>query len=585
MNVRRCPLEHFNIKRMIKFRSIRWRNFLSTGNNPTEIDLSGPSNCLIVGENGSGKSTILDALTFALFGKPFRNINKPQLVNTVNEKDCLAEVVFEANGKTYRVARGLKPSLFEIYINGVLLDQAAHTADYQEHLENNILKMNHKSFTQIDILGSASFTPFMQLKPADRRSIIENLLDIQIFSTMNVLTKQRLQNNKESVEKLRIRQTALEDKKQLLEHTISSLQSNNQEQRQTFIDKIAHYNSLINQTENEIGPLRFYLNNISDDPNSIPNLRTKHRKLISLQSKIESNFDRANTEIEFFEHNDTCPTCTQTIQDDFKQGKVDIILAKKVTYEEGLAKIYNEIQECIADIDEFEQRIKLVQSKTILLDQKRTQIDHFKSQIEEVGKDIARLSNSDTLLNENILELEVTTCELNTVTSEKDTLLEERKYIELSLGVLKDGGIKTRIIKQYLPIINQHINKFLSQMGFFVNFNINEQFEETIKSRFRDIFSYSNFSEGEKMKIDMALLLTWRAIAKIKNSAATNLLICDEIFDSSLDSNGIDAIMNILKSLYKDTNIFVISHRGDTIQDKFGKIIRFEKVGNFSRMY
>jgi DNA repair exonuclease SbcCD ATPase subunit len=569
---------------MILFKAIRWKNFLSTGNIFTEVKLNADSNTLIVGENGAGKSTILDALTFALFGKAFRKINKPLLINSVNGKETVVEIEFDVNGKQYKVIRGIKPNIFEIYCNGTLLNQDSASKDYQEHLEKFILKMNYKSFTQIVVLGSASFTPFMQLSAADRRAIIEDLLDIEIFTTMNMIAKQRMQLNRELLEKNRVTFAGKEEKKVYIEKTISNLKQNNEEKKsdllaqlQQQLETMANIKKLIEDLEKEKDDT---LEKAADNVRS----KEKHKKLIALQSKIETNLSRMKKEKSFYDENDSCPTCRQNIDSTFKAVAVESSINKIDEYEGGLQKIAEEINACVEHINETDKLISKANNLRNDVSSHKARLSSIVSSVNDLEDQIEKLDTSDSMMRDSVDELETAINDLKMLAKEREQLLEEKLYVETAINLLKDGGIKTKIIKQYLPIINKLINKYLSQMGFFVNFNINEQFEETIKSRYRDEFSYQNFSEGEKMRIDLAILFAWRTIAKMKNSINTNLLILDEVFDSSLDVNGTDEFLKIMWSLTDDTNTFVISHKRDQLLDKFQKVYVFEKHKNFSRI-
>lgn len=530
----------------------------------------------------SHNSTILDALCFALFGKAFRNINKPKLVNSVNGKDCLVEIEFTTNGKNYLVRRGIKPNIFEIYCNDILLNQDSASKDYQEHLEKFILKMSYKSFTQIVILGSASFTPFMQLSPADRRTIIENLLDIEIFSVMSIVAKNKLQSNKENLEKNRLELVGKEEKKTFIEKTISSLKQNNEEKIEQYQKEIFGYENELEKLKSKITSLEKIREDLLDKTSNI-SFKEKHKKLISLQSKIETNLKRHEKDVSFYETNDDCPTCRQAIDKEFKNQILTNTKTKVDELKEGFSSITREIDICIEQIDNIEKLItKSNNIKTEIASYKVRQSSLI-SMINNIQDEIEKIKNSDNMLITNETELNIVTEELEELKKTKEELLNNRLFIDTAINLLKDGGIKTKIIKQYLPIINKQINKYLSQMGFFAHFEINEQFEEKIKSRYLDEFSYENFSEGEKMRVDLAILFTWRAIAKMKNSVNTNLLVLDEIFDSSLDVNGTDEFLKIMWNLVDGTNVFVISHKSSMI-DKFQKIYEFQKIKNFSRL-
>ena len=569
---------------MITFRNIRWRNFLSTGNIFTEIRLDESPNTLIIGQNGSGKSTLLDAITFALFGKAFRKINKPLLVNSVNEKDCVVEIEFETNGKRYKIVRGIKPAIFEVYCNDTLLNQDSASKDYQDHLEKFILKMNFKSFTQIVILGSASFTPFMQLSANDRRTVIEDLLDIQIFSVMNVIAKQKLQSNKEDLEMNRVELSGKEEKKKYIEETIANLRQNTEEKKTDLTQQLQQNNQLLESIQDSINKLEEERDGLISSAADQTSLKDKHRKLIALASKIETNMARSEKEKSFYAENDSCPTCRQDLDPTFKSQEVEKTEKRIEEYKNGIDKINQEIQECVSQIGQVETILQKVNNIRNEVTSYKSRVVSIVSKINEIEDTISNLDTSNTLLDKSIEEQQLVLTDIETLNSTRERLLNERKFIDTAIVLLKDGGIKTKIVKQYLPIINKTINKYLSQMGFFANFNINEQFEETIKSRYRDEFSYHNFSEGEKMRIDLALLFTWRAIAKARNSVNTNLLILDEVFDSSLDGNGTDEFLKIMWSMIADTNVFVISHKTDQLFDKFQKVYRFEKVKNFSRI-
>lgn len=569
---------------MIKFKTIRWRNLLSTGNIFTEIQLDAHQNALIVGENGAGKSTILDALTFSLFGKPFRKINKGSLVNSVNEKGCEVRITFSTNNKNYEIVRGIKPNIFEIYCDDIMINQDSASKDYQDYLEKVILKMTLKSFTQIVILGSASFTPFMQLTPNERRVVIEDLLDIQIFSVMNIVAKQKLQINKENIDQNRITNIGKLDKKSFIEKNITSLEQNNElresELKESLIQNENQYKDILVEITSLETQRDALLSNIEDQ--SIQ--KAKHSKLMSLHSKIENNLNRSQKEISFYCDNDDCPTCRQPIDNSFKDKIVIETTTKIDEFKNGLSKLSSEIDKCVDHITTIEKTVSKINNIKNDITANKTKLSAIVSTNNSIEDDIDRIKHSDNTLIDNKKELIVVVDELEKYKIEKEALLNDRILIETSINLLKDGGIKTKIIKQYLPVINKLINKYLAQMGFFVNFNINEQFEETIKSRYRDEFSYHNFSEGEKTRIDLALLLTWRAIAKMRNSVNCNLLVLDEVFDGSLDFNGTDELMKIMWAMTGDSNVFVISHKTDQMLDKFQKVYRFEKVKNFSSL-
>lgn len=569
---------------MLKLETIKYKNFLSVGDIFVEIDLCCSQNTLVVGKNGNGKSSFLDAITFSLFGKPFRKINKPQLVNSVNKKDCIAEITFTTNNKSYRVIRGIKPNIFEIWCDGVCLNQDSTTKDYQEYLEKYILRMSYKSFCQIVILGSASFTPFMQLSPADRRLVIEDLLDIQVFSTMTGIVKQRYQLNKENMEKNRISFIGKEEKKAFVEKTIETLKQNNDQKMQMLTKQSKENQDILDSIKKELVLLESdreaYLSKATD----VAVYRKRHSKLIKLQSQIETNLKRHVTDFDFYKKNDDCPTCRQVLEKEFKANEIVRIESKMNELDKGLTDLSEQIDKCVTDITEMEKNLSKAENLRNEITSKKSKVTSLVSIINDLEDQIDLLKNTDDLLSTNMTELESVSSQLNTLIQEKRELTEERQYIDVATQLLKDGGIKTKIIKQYLPVINKLINKYLSQMGFFVNFHINENFEETIKSRFRDDFSYNNFSEGEKARINLAILFAWRAVAKMRNSVNTNLLVFDEIFDGSLDNNGTDEFIKIMWSLTEDTNVFVISHKTEAMIDKFKRVITFDKVRGFTRM-
>jgi DNA repair exonuclease SbcCD ATPase subunit len=568
---------------MITFRYVRWKNLLSTGNYFTEIKLDNNTNTLVVGENGSGKSTMLDALCFALFGKAFRNVNKPNLLNSINSKDCVVEVEFNTNNKSYKIIRGIKPNKFEIYCDGELLNQDAAARDYQEYLEKFILKLNYKSFTQIVILGSASFVPFMQLSSSDRRAIIEDLLDIQIFSTMNGLLKDRLSNNKDVMIQSKSEIELTQQRYDLQDKHIKGMKQNNE-------DKVTEYVSEIRINTSTIQTLHGEIANLSSQVETHQNLvaektvvEDKVKKITKLESQIESNLSKFRKDISFFAHNDDCPTCRQAIATEFKETELQTLQTKATECEHGLTQLEVKLLAEQTKLNEITEIQKRIQSLQIEIATKNTSITETNKYITKLEKLIEELKTNKASTEKEEQELKTLNDTLTGLKTNLRQLIDEKSYYEVASGLLKDTGIKTKIIKQYLPIINKLVNKYLASLDFFVNFNLDESFKETIKSRHRDDFTYNNFSEGEKQRIDMALMLTWRAVAKLKNSSNTNLLILDEVFDSSLDTNGTEELMKILHML-EGVNLFVISHKGDILVDKFANVIRFEKVNNFSRI-
>ena len=569
---------------MIIFQKVRWRNFLSTGNAFTEINFQKSTNTLIIGHNGAGKSTILDALCFGLFGKPFRKINKPQLVNSINQQAAVVEIEFSIGKKQYKVIRGIKPNTFEIYCNDVLVNQDAKAVDYQEHLEKFILKLNYKSFTQVVILGSASFVPFMQLSPADRRAIIEDLLDIQIFSSMNGVVKEKMAIIKEvagktkyemdlTAERINFQKQSIEDHKTRSEEEIGK-------KRKEIADSIDQVFTL----ERNIELIQKHVTVLQKKIEDKLSVEKKSKKLLQLESKIETNIKKNEKDIAFYEEHDNCPTCQQFIEGEFKRTQVEERKSKVTTQRQGLEEISTQITQANERIEQIHKIIKHIGEHTNEITKHNSTISAIHAFINKLQREVEDLSvNRENLENENARLKELKE-ELAILLTKQEELSVEKQYYEFAGSLLKDTGIKTKIIRQYLPIMNKLINKYLSAMDFFVNFNINESFEETIKSRHRDEFSYANFSEGEKMRIDLALLFTWRQIAKLKNSTNTNLLILDEVFDSSLDTVGTEEFLKLIHEMGTETNVFVISHKGDQLFDKFRSVIKFEKKNNFSQV-
>ena len=568
---------------MILFRKIKWKNLLSTGNHFTEIQFDKSPSTLIVGSNGAGKSTMLDALCFVLFGKPFRSVNKPLLLNSINGKDCLVEVEFNSGNKHYKIVRGIKPNVFEIWQDGEMINQDAAVRDYQEYLEKFILKLNYKSFTQIVILGSASFTPFMQLSASDRRAIIEELLDIQVFSAMNNILKDKITMNKDATITKKYDIDLAEQKYSLQKKHIDELKQNNE-------DKVKEYEGEISGSANTISTLAEQIELFSNEVRQLQILvnakaetEAKVKKITKLESQIESNLSKFRKDINFFQHNDDCPTCRQAIAMEFKEKELTLLGTKVTECDHGLQELEKKLLAEQTKLNSISETQKKIQELQIEIATKNTTITETNKYIKRLEKQIEDLKLNKSTTDKEEQELSIINESLSQLKQHLRTLIDEKTYYEVASGLLKDTGIKTKIIKQYLPIINKLVNKYLASFDFFVNFNLDESFKETIKSRHRDDFTYDSFSEGEKQKIDLALLFSWRAVAKLKNSANTNLLILDEVFDSSLDANGTEYLMTILQML-EGTNVFVISHKGDILQDKFRSVIRFEKVKNFSRI-
>ena len=566
---------------MIIFKKVRWKNFLSTGNVFSEVDLQASKTNLIIGSNGAGKSTILDALTFSLFGKPFRKINKPMLVNSINEKDCLAEIEFSIGRKEYKVVRGIKPNKFEIYCNGQLWNQEASAVDQQKNFENNVLKMNYKSFTQIVVLGSSTFVPFMRLPLAQRREIIEDILDIQVFSTMNVLLKDKVRENNDEIKKMDYEIHLLEEKIDLQKKYMLELEKKNKEEITRKENKITELLQNENENHQEVARLSEEVGKHSEEMQELSNCTTKLKKLNTFLFKIQSKLNSCQKEHSFFTDNHVCPTCTQDLSEEFRQEKIAEGEGELTNLQTGLDDLMDAISKEEERENEFTRLSKIVLDLNASISQANFQITSVRKTISDIEQEIKELEGSNPDKKAEFVKLE------GLVKNKKDlgaTQAENRKDRDTLLvasQLLKDNGIKTRIIKTYLPAMNQLINQYLQRMDFYVNFTLNENFEEIIKSRYRDVFSYDSFSEGEKARIDIALLLTWRSIAKLKNSVDTNLLILDEIFDSSLDQQGGMDLSWILRNFDDNSNVYVISHR-ENLDGKFDRTITAVKEKNFS---
>ena len=568
---------------MIVFQNVRWKNLLSTGNSFTEVQLNKASNTLIIGDNGAGKSTILDALCFGLFNKPFRSIKKDQLINSVNQGGTLVEIEFIIGNREYLVRRGIKKNLFEIYQDGKLLNQDAKIKDYQEFLEKNILKLNFKSFTQIVILGM-SFIPFMQLRASDRRTIIEDLLDIEIFSVMNYLLRSKVAQNKDAIGTVDIALGLSENEQKLTKIMIDKLKEDKTVQIKKNKKDIEKHEEFLKTHKENINQIIKKIEKLNESISDESNTRGKIDSLHDYQRDIEKNIDKYEDEIEFYEKNEACNTCRQDIPKTFRKSMIENFHAKMHECGRALLKIGNTLKEKEKRISEIDTISNNVDFQKAEIARNQNTIDACTQYIKKVAKQNEEISQMADDIDEKKKELDVIDIDIEKYNKEKEKLSNQKYLYELATTMLKDGGIKTRIIKQYLPIMNTLINKYLAQMDFFVSFNLDENFNESIKSRHRDEFTYDSFSEGEKMRIDLALLFTWRAVAKLKNSANTNLLILDEVFDSSLDAAGTDEFMRILNNLVKNTNVFVISHKGEILFDKFKSVLKFEKRKNFSQI-
>jgi DNA repair exonuclease SbcCD ATPase subunit len=566
---------------MILFETIRWKNFLSTGNQFTEVKLNQHSTTLIVGTNGSGKSTVLDALTFSLFGKPFRKINKPQLVNIINEKDCCVEVEFSIGSTKWKVIRGIKPNIFEIWKNDSLLNQASASIDQQKWFEQNVLKMNYKSFTQIVILGSSTFVPFMQLSSTNRREVIEDLLDIRIFSSMNIVIKEKIRQLKEEIKTLELKKENLLDKVQMQKNFIEQLENRGKENIKdkeiSIMSLVEESGFLIDENSSLEEPLREYIR----DQDKLVGYADKLKKLGNLKGKISQKVSTITKEHQFFTENTVCPTCTQTIEDEFRLNRVIDAQDKAKELQSG----YKELEKAIKEEEDRERQFitlsKEISKLTNGISQNNIKISGCQRQIRNLESEIQTITNQLENRNTEHEKLESFKDNLkityDDLSSKKDTI----RHYDFSYGLLKDGGVKSQIIKKYLPLINQQVNRFLQMMDFYINFTLDEEFNETIQSPIHEDFSYASFSEGEKMRIDLALLFTWREVARFKNSVNTNLLIMDEVFDSSLDGFGTEEFLKIICYVIKDANIFVISHKTG-LEDRFESVTRFDKKAGFS---
>ena len=568
---------------MILFKTIKWKNFLSTGNQYTEVDFTLNSTNLIVGTNGAGKSTILDALTFSLFGRPFRKINKPQLINTVNEKDCIVEVEFTIGTTEWKVVRGIKPNIFEIHRNGEVLDQASASVDQQKWLEQTVLKMNYKSFTQIVILGSSTFVPFMQLPAAHRREVIEDLLDIKIFSSMNTVIKEKIRQIREEVKTLELKKESLFDKVEMQRNFIEELENRGNAKINDNQKKIVNLDAEVDIYMRENSSLEESIFKYIKEQEEVTGAADKLRKLGNLKGKISQKVLTITTEHKFFTENSVCPTCTQEIDETFRLHRITDAQNKAKELQSG----YQELEETIKAEEERERQFNILSKEITKLthevSQNNTKISGCQRQIRDFESEIQTLTNQLKNKNTEHEKLESFRETLQKTYDELAVKKDSINYYDFAYGLLKDGGVKSKIIKKYLPLINQQVNRYLQMMDFYINFTLDEEFNETVQSPIHEDFSYASFSEGEKMRIDLALLFTWREVAGFKNSVNTNLLILDEVFDSSLDGFGTEEFLKIIKYTIKDANIFVISHKTG-LDDKFDNVIKFEKVKGFSRI-
>jgi len=568
---------------MIKFKKIKWKNFLSTGDQWTEINFQKSNTTLIIGSNGAGKSTVLDALTFVLFNKPLRKITKSQLVNTVNEKDCRIEIDFSVGTREYRVVRGIKPSIFEIWVGDNMLNQSAAANDQQKYLESNILKLNYKSFTQIVVLGSSSFIPFMQLSAPNRREVIEDLLDIRIFSAMNSVVKDKLRHLRDNIKILELRKENLTDKVSMQKKFIEEIESRGKQDIKEKVEKKDKFGNEIITLTTQNESLNDSVSGLNEKQEKVTGASKTLLKLNNLKGKMSNKVSTLTKEHKFFTDNVTCPTCTQNIEESFRLNRIAEVETKAKELQDG----YKELQFKIKSEQERELQFNTLSKEITKLNndisQNNTKISGFQRQISDLESEIQTLT--DQLANRNTEHEKLTELreQLNTTFDELVEKKEELSYKDYVYNLLKDGGVKTKIIKKYLPLINKQVNRYLQMMDFYINFKLNEEFSETVESPIHEDFSYASFSEGEKMRIDLALLFTWREVAAYKNSTNTNLLIMDEVFDSSLDGTGTDEFLKIIRFVIKDANIFVISHK-ESLLEKFESVIQFEKLKGFSRI-
>ena len=568
---------------MILFKTIKWKNLLSTGNQYTEIDFTKNKTNLIVGTNGAGKSTVLDALCFSLFGRSFRRINKPQLVNSVNEKDCKVEVEFSIGKSDWKVIRGIKPAIFEIWKNNAILDQSSAALDQQKWLEQNVLKMNYKSFTQIVILGSSNFVPFMQLSAAHRREVIEDLLDIRIFSSMNTLIKEKIRQSKEEIKILDLKKESFLDKVKMQENFIEELENRGKENIQKKLYSISTLDKEVELFMRESAVLEEGIFEKQKEVEEYVGAGDKLRKFGTLKGKISQKVSTLTKEHKFFTENTVCPTCTQEIDDDFRINRINDAQNKAKELQSG----YKELGEAIKEEEGRERQFNTITKEILKLtndiSQNNIKISGYQRQIRDLENEVQTITKQLENRNTEHEKLESFKDNLkityDSLASKKDTV----NYYDFSYSLLKDGGVKSKIIKKYLPLINQQVNRYLQMMDFYINFTLDQEFNETVQSPIHEDFSYSSFSEGEKQRIDLALLFTWREVARLKNSVNCNLMILDEIFDSSLDSTGTEEFLKIIRYVIKDANIFVISHKTG-LEDKFESVLRFEKVKGFSHM-
>lgn len=567
---------------MIHFKSVRFKNILSTGNAWTEISLDRNKSTLIIGHNGAGKSTMLDAISFALYGKAFRNINKKQLLNSINQKELLVEISFNIGPKDYLVKRGIKPNVFEIWCNGELINQDAAARDYQSYLEETILKLNYKSFGQVVVLGSSTFVPFMQLKASERRNVIEDLLDIQIFTVMNTLLKERVSKNKEEITEIKYQIDLLKNKIESAKEHNESIRELKEGEVVKLKDKLKEQITLIEAEQSAVDNLVQEVSKLAESVSDKPAMKKKLQELEKIDGQLSAKLSKLRKDIAFYEDHDNCPTCRQGIEHDFKEQTVSESAGKIEEIETAQTELNGKRESVTTRLNEIDEVEASMSSMNLEMSEHNANYKMAMNVCKSIKNELTEAEESVEAID--VSHIQKIEDDLTSNHQKQVELFEDKEMLSLVSSMLKDGGIKTRIIKQYVPVMNKLINKYLASMDFFVQFELDESFNETIKSRFRDEFSYSSFSEGEKLRIDLALLFTWRAVSKLRNSVSTNLLVMDEIMDSSLDDSGTEEFLKIINEITADSNVFIISHKGDQLHDKFDSTIRFEKTKNFSRM-
>jgi len=568
---------------MIVFKKLRYKNFLSSGNVPIEIELNKSQTTLIVGTNGSGKSTLLDALCFVLFNKPFRIIKKEQMVNTINNGDCIVEVEFDVGTNQYKIVRGIKPNLFEIYKNGNIINQDASNIDYQKYLETNIMKLNYRSFIQVVLLGSSSYEPFMKMKPRYRREVVEEILDIRVFGLMDLILRSQQSDLQKKLVEVRHQCDLIKTKYETEAKYLTTLETKGTDNQKVQQNKLEEYNKKSLEFETKLQELNEQIAVSQNQLSGQDKTTTKLRELQKIETKIETNLSSHKKTLSFFKDNDTCPTCTQPIDTHFKGEKCKSEENTISKLETGLSELLETISNQEEKVTAFSKISNKINDINVEIAKINSSLESLKSHSDQIHLELRQSQGTDKDIESIKKSLEDMSAELGVADSHLTDVMEEKSYVDVLREILNDKGAKAQIIRKYVPIMNTLINKYLQQMDFFVSFHLDEEFNETVKSRFRDTFNYNNFSEGEKMRIDLALLFTWRDIARMKNSTNTNLLILDEIFDSSLDNSGTDDFFKIIKNLSKE-NIFIISHKGDILFDRFTNIIKYEKVQNFTRL-